>query len=136
MPIRRQHRSPYPIDWQQISASIRFGRAKGAVSIAAGRTVARWFISATAAGGMEDGDRGVWRDGRKRALPGLPAYGRGGLVLPLTTKVFLAAVHLDHNRGNNRRRNLKAFCQRCHAARPRRTPPPPPAHLPDAQGVR
>jgi hypothetical protein len=28
MPIRRQHRWLYPIDWPQISAAIRFGRAK------------------------------------------------------------------------------------------------------------
>jgi hypothetical protein len=30
------------------------------------------------------------------------------------TKVVLAAAHLDHDPGNNRHRNLKAFCQRCH----------------------
>ena len=26
----------------------------------------------------------------------------------------LAAAHLDHDPGNNRPRNLKALCQRCH----------------------
>ena len=30
------------------------------------------------------------------------------------TRVSLAAAHLDHNPGNNRQRNLKSFCQRCH----------------------
>jgi hypothetical protein len=29
MPIRREYRWLYPIDWPQLSASIRFGRAKG-----------------------------------------------------------------------------------------------------------
>ncbi|HEY0417994.1 MAG TPA: hypothetical protein VGC80_00600 [Acetobacteraceae bacterium] len=30
-----------------------------------------------------------------------------------TTRVFLAAAHLDLNPTNNRPRNLKALCQRC-----------------------
>ena len=30
MPIRREHRFFYPIDWPQLSATIRFGRAGGA----------------------------------------------------------------------------------------------------------
>jgi hypothetical protein len=30
------------------------------------------------------------------------------------TRVILAAAHLDHNPRNNRRRNLKSLCQRCH----------------------
>ena len=29
MPIRRHHRWLYPIDWRELSASIRFRRAKG-----------------------------------------------------------------------------------------------------------
>jgi hypothetical protein len=32
----------------------------------------------------------------------------------LTTKVALATAHLDHNPSNNKARNLKAYCQRCH----------------------
>jgi hypothetical protein len=32
----------------------------------------------------------------------------------LTTKVVLATAHLDHNPSNNKARNLKACCQRCH----------------------
>jgi len=30
------------------------------------------------------------------------------------TRVVLATAHLDHNPRNNRRRNLRALCQRCH----------------------
>ena len=29
MPIRRQHRWLYPIDWRELSASISFRRARG-----------------------------------------------------------------------------------------------------------
>jgi hypothetical protein len=31
-----------------------------------------------------------------------------------TTRVVLATTHRDHNPTNNKRRNLVAFCQRCH----------------------
>jgi len=30
------------------------------------------------------------------------------------TRVVLAAAHLDHDPRNNRQRNLKSLCQRCH----------------------
>ena len=30
------------------------------------------------------------------------------------TRVVLAAAHLDHDPSNNRLRNLKSLCQRCH----------------------
>ena len=30
------------------------------------------------------------------------------------TRVVLATAHLDHDPTNNRPRNLKALCQRCH----------------------
>ena len=32
----------------------------------------------------------------------------------LITRVVLATGHLDHDPTNNRSRNLKALCQRCH----------------------
>ena len=31
-----------------------------------------------------------------------------------TTRVVLAAAHLDHDPTNNRLRNLRSLCQRCH----------------------
>jgi hypothetical protein len=31
-----------------------------------------------------------------------------------TSRVVLATAHLDHDPTNNRPRNLKALCQRCH----------------------
>ncbi|TXM92618.1 hypothetical protein FV223_11255 [Methylobacterium sp. WL116] len=35
MPIRREHRFFYPIDWPQLSAMIRFERAKGRCEVCA-----------------------------------------------------------------------------------------------------
>jgi hypothetical protein len=34
--------------------------------------------------------------------------------LPPMTHVVLAAAHLDHDPTNNRLRNLRSLCQRCH----------------------
>ena len=111
MPIRRQHRWLYPLDWPQISASIRFVRAKGhcePCSRPHGRLVVhrgdgRWW----------DEDGRVWRNGRERALTRLAAPLADDPRL-LVTKVFLATAHLNHDPGDNRLRNLRAFCQRRH----------------------
>ena len=62
-----------------------------------------------------DDEAGTWRNGQGRAILSppnvLPSMENG---TALTTKVVLAAAHLDHDPGNNRLRNLKALCQRCH----------------------
>lgn len=36
------------------------------------------------------------------------------LIPAHNTRVVLAAAHLDHDPTNNRLRNLKSLCQRCH----------------------
>ena len=114
MPIRPQHRWLYPIDWPQISASIRFSAApKVGASGAAARTGASSFTSATAAGGTSKRRSGATAKGKALArLPARAPSPEGEAIR--TTKVILAAAHLDHDPGNNRPRNLKALCQRCH----------------------
>jgi hypothetical protein len=113
MPIRRQHRWLYPIDWPQISAAIRFDRAKGRCEHC-GRPHGRLVVH-LGDGRWWDEDAKTWRNGTGRALPRLPAPTSSAEdKAALTTKVVLAAAHLDHDPGNNRLRNLKAFCQRCH----------------------
>ncbi len=110
MPIRPEYRWLYPIDWPQLSAVIRFGRAKGRCEGCRrphGRIVChlgdgRWW----------DAERGAWRDGQGRVarVTGIED------VLPVvaTTRVILATAHRDHDPTNNRPRNLMALCQRCH----------------------
>lgn len=109
MPIRPQHRNFYPIDWPQLSALIRFERAKGRCEHCSrphGQLVChlgdgRWW----------DAERLTWRDDRGRALRKRgPSPVEGGP----TTRVYLATAHLDHDPGNNHPRNLAALCQRCH----------------------
>jgi len=113
MPIRRQYRWLYPIDWPQLSALIRFGRAKGRCEHCRrphGRLVfhlgdGRWW----------DDEAATWRNGQGRALSSLQAHPpTPDDEAILTTKVVPATAHLDHDPSNNRPRNLKAFCQRCH----------------------
>ena len=113
MPIRREHRHSYPIDWPQLSAIIRFVRAQSRCE-GCGRPH------------MQDvqhlGDRLQWkavrwRDGRghlgRHALPheGLAA---GWVKL---TRVVQATAHHNHDTADNADANLAALCQRCHMLR-------------------
>lgn len=109
MPIRPQLRYLYPIDWPQLSAVIRFERAKGRCE-ACGRPHGR-EVQHLGNGTWYDVERGQWINGRGRPLLRL-----AGLVqlAAFRTKVVLATAHLDHDPTNNVGRNLKALCQRCH----------------------
>ena len=70
MPIKPELRYFYPIDWPQISHSVRFVRAKGHCQVCGrphGETVrhlgdGRWW----------DETEQIWRDGRGRKVPRLP----------------------------------------------------------------
>ena len=110
MPIRPEYRWLYPIDWPQLSALIRFERAKGRCE-GCGRPHGR-FVCHLGDGRWWDPERGAWRDGQGRALRQVEAADL--LALISTTRVVLATAHRDHDPTNNRLRNLVAFCQRCH----------------------
>ncbi len=110
MPIRPDYKWFYPIDWPQLSAMIRFERAKGRCEDCGrphGREVkhlgdGRWF----------DQEGQTWRNERGRGLTRLSVM--TDAVPVRKTKVVLATAHLDHDPTNNRPRNLRALCQRCH----------------------
>ena len=113
MPIRRELRWLYPIDWKELSLAIRFGRAGGRCERCRrphGEAV--WHLGD---GRWWDAADEVWRNHKGRAFEGpghaalAPAAGR-----LRRTRVVLAAAHRDHDPGNNRLRNLMALCQRCH----------------------
>ena len=111
MPIRREHRFFYPIDWRELSALIRFRRAGGRCEVCGrphGRVVyhlgdGRWW----------DAETLTWRDGVGRAGR-VPLGALDVLGIVRRTRVVLAAAHRDHDTANNAARNLAAFCQRCH----------------------
>ncbi|MFG5120482.1 hypothetical protein [Methylorubrum sp. POS3] len=111
MPIRREHRFFYPIDWRELSVVIRFGRAKGRCENCRrphGRTVfclgdGRWW----------DEDASSWRDG----AGGIVCHAIGAddvLATVRTTRVVLATAHRNHDTADNTPANLAAWCQRCH----------------------
>jgi hypothetical protein len=112
MPIRREYRWFYPIDWPQLSAAIRFGRAKGRCEHC--RRPHSRLVFHLGDGRWWDEEAATWRNGRGRALSLLTQPPAPGDEMILTTKVVLATAHLDHNPSNNKTRNLKAYCQRCH----------------------
>jgi hypothetical protein len=70
---------------------------------AAGSCSGRWW----------DRARRTWRDGRGRRVPS-PALAEDAPIR--TTRVVLAAAHLDHDPAHcgRRHRNVRALCQRCH----------------------
>ena len=109
MPIKPELRRLYPIDWPKISRQVRFDRA-GGVCQACGRPHGQ-TIRCLPDGRWYDPAQRTWRSPRGRASrwPDLEEITR-----LRHTRVVLAAAHLDHNPRNNRRRNLKSLCQRCH----------------------
>jgi hypothetical protein len=111
MPIRREHRFFYPIDWPQLSAVIRFRRAGGRCE-GCGRPHGR-MVYHLGDGRWWDADAASWRDGRGRRIR-LKAGAADVLRIVRRTRVFLAAAHRDHDTSNNADGNLAAFCQRCH----------------------
>jgi hypothetical protein len=123
MPIARENRWLYPIDWRELSQLIRFGRAKGACERCGRPHGAE--VTHLGDGTWWDAQREHWRDGRGRRMRGLPPpevmetvqpwlEGLGPIRRLPTTRVVLASAHLDHDPGHNRTRNLAALCQRCH----------------------
>ncbi|WP_438346830.1 hypothetical protein [Methylorubrum populi] len=111
MPIRREHRFFYPIDWPQLSAVIRFGRAKGRCE-ECGRPHGR-IVCHLGDGRWWDAEASTWRDGQGRKTRPLIA-GVDMLRLVRTTRVVLATAHRNHDTADNGPTNLAAFCQRCH----------------------
>ncbi len=109
MPIRAELRPLYPPHWRELSARVRFERAGGRCQGCGRPHLAqlrclpdgRWYDEATR----------IWRNrrGRPAQPPDLVDATR-----MRTTRVVLAAAHLDSDPTNNRLANLKSLCQRCH----------------------
>jgi hypothetical protein len=111
VPIRPELRFLYPIDWPQISRWVRFVRAKGRCEMC-GRPHGA-IVRHLGDGRWLDEASDCWRDGSGRRIrePAAQHADRAA-----TTRVVLAAAHLDHDPSHcgPRHRNLRALCQRCH----------------------
>jgi hypothetical protein len=109
MPIRPELRPLYPPHWRELSSRVRFERAQGRCQRCGWPHLVllrclpdgRWF----------DEQAATWRDrrGRPARWPDLMETPRFRM-----TRVVLAAAHLDSDPTNNRLKNLRALCQRCH----------------------
>ena len=112
MPIKPELRWYYPIDWPQVSHWVRFVRAQGRCQVC-GRPHGA-MVRHLGDGRWWDQDRQAWRDGKGRRVPS-PVLAEDAAPVR-TTRVVLAAAHLDHDPGHcgRRHRNVKALCQRCH----------------------
>jgi len=109
MPIRPELRWLYPIDWTQLSHAIRFGRAAGRCERC--RRPHGAAVRCLPDGRWQEAEGGPWRDGDGRRCV---AVRPEELAAARTTRVVLAAAHLDHDPTNNHPRNLRSLCQRCH----------------------
>jgi hypothetical protein len=116
MPIRKDLKGFYPIDWTELSRVIRFERAKGRCE-GCGRPHGQ-MISHLGDGRWFDPNAEVWRDGQGRSIDWIDFSEYQGQLR--RTRVVLATAHLDHNPTNNRVGNLRALCQRCHLAHDRK----------------
>jgi len=110
MPIRKELKGFYPIDWRELSRVIRFKRAGGRCE-RCGRPHGQ-MISHLGDGRWFDPERDIWRDGQGEAIEWINFSDYRGQLR--STRIVLATAHLDHNPTNNRPSNLKALCQRCH----------------------
>ncbi|MGU3662643.1 hypothetical protein ACLBX9_00435, partial [Methylobacterium sp. A49B] len=93
MPIRPEHRFFYPIDWPQLSAVIRFGRARSCCE-GCGRPHGR-MVYHLGDGRWWDAEAGRWRDGWGRRVR--ITVDADILSRVSRTRVVLAAAHRDHD---------------------------------------
>ena len=124
MPIRRELRSLYPAHWSELSRRVRFERAGGRCQ-GCGRPHGS-VVRCLPDGRWLDPAQTTWRDGRGRIArwPDLEHIAR-----LRTTRVVLAAAHLDHDPTNNRLRNLRSLPALPHAPRPPAPSGPAADHL-------
>jgi hypothetical protein len=109
MPIRPELRPLYPSDWREMSSRVRLQIAQGKCQRCGRPHLTR--LRCLPDGRWFDEQAATWRDrqGRPARWPNLVEATRFR-----TTRVVLAAAHLDSDPTNNRQKNLRALCQRCH----------------------
>jgi hypothetical protein len=109
MPVRPEFRPLYPANWRALSRQVRFERAGGRCQACRRPHLAR--VRCLPDGRWFDETAATWRDrrGRPARWPDLIE-----MANVRTTRVVLAAAHLDNDPANNRLINLKGLCQRCH----------------------
>lgn len=103
MPIHRDQRHRYPVDWKAISARVRE---------AAGHRCQRCDVRDRAWGFRQLGEffEIEQMEGRPHPPFRLDVDGVPRRII----EIVLTVAHLDHQPENNTDNNLQALCQRCH----------------------
>jgi hypothetical protein len=109
MPIRPDLRPLYPPHWKALSRQVRFERGRGLCQ--ACRRPHLVTLRCLPDGRWFDQQTQTWRDRRGRATRWPDLLEAAEMR---TTRVVLAAAHLDHDPRNSRLSNLRSLCQRCH----------------------
>ena len=111
MPIKPENKSRYPENWKEISARIRFGRAKNRCEVCGLKNYS--IIKRLPNGSFSFPCQTDWdmihsriRNCQSNMSESLKYHG--------FTKVILTVAHLDHQPENCEDENLKAMCQKCH----------------------
>lgn len=111
MPIRKEERERYPVNWRAISDRIRFDRAGGRCEC---RGECGYDHGYRIQGGVIPGEGGGPLD-EPLDIQGDRCVALHGHPHPVThSKVVLTVAHLDHTPENCDDSNIKAMCQRCH----------------------
>ena len=122
MLIRREHRHFYPINWPQLSAVIRFVRARSRCE-GCGRPHMQ-DVQHLGDGRWWDAEAGRWRDGRGCLVwCALPTPAEMAAKLVKVTRVVLATTHRNYDTTDKVDDNLAALCQRCHMLNDRQEHP-------------
>ncbi len=109
--MKKESKSKYPWNWNQISANIIFGRAQNRCEnckLTNGSIIERMkndkyrYISKLEVDEM-------YYDAKKESCSILKILKRRGYV-----KIILTCAHLNHDERDCSNENLKALCQRCH----------------------
>jgi hypothetical protein len=110
MPIRPEYRWFYPIDWPQLSAAIRLVAQRADASIAFAHTAAWSFTSGMVVGGTRKRPHGeTVGAGRSPCRRIRLSRKMTGSLRPKSCWRPPTSIT-----SNNKKRNLKAYCQCCH----------------------
>jgi hypothetical protein len=105
MPIKPENKKKYPPDWKGISLSVKESAGWKCENCGAPHGV----VGKHGADGVFYAKEDI--DGMNSSM-GFQLFGN----YPKVIRIILTVAHLNHNPADNRRENLRAWCQKCHLA--------------------
>ena len=109
--MKKESKSKYPWNWNQISANVIFGRAQNrceSCKLLNGSIIERMRMDRYRYVSKLEIDE-MYYDAKKESCSIFKILKRRGYV-----RIILTCAHLNHNEMDCSNENLKALCQRCH----------------------